>query len=163
MRVLFDTNIFIDMLNGHREATVELTHYSDRFISAITNMELRVGETPEEMGILDDILADFTILPVDDGVLAAATQMRKDSIANPPKLKLGDALIAGTAEHYNLPLITRNPRDFKNRGLKVHVPYDLIEMVDLFDPERKKRVNVVANVYPHLQDPPPESTGTSIS
>lgn len=39
--ILFDTNIFIDMLRGCKEATRELSAYNFPAVSAITYMELR--------------------------------------------------------------------------------------------------------------------------
>jgi predicted nucleic acid-binding protein len=48
--ILFDTYIFIDMLNGIPEATTELGHYDSPAISVITYMELRAGQVvrPQE-------------------------------------------------------------------------------------------------------------------
>ena len=40
---LFDTNIFIDLLNGCPQAGIELTSYPEPAISVITLMELRAG------------------------------------------------------------------------------------------------------------------------
>jgi predicted nucleic acid-binding protein len=43
------------------------------------------------------------------------------------KIKLPDAIIAGTALTYNLTLITRNISDFKNmEGLKVVNPFEVV-------------------------------------
>lgn len=57
--IVFDTNIFIDMLHGLHEATVELGNYDDPAISVITYMELRSGEwlRPQDKPILDAVLA----------------------------------------------------------------------------------------------------------
>ena len=64
--ILFDTNIFIDMLNGVREATIELGNYDSPAISVITYMELRAGEVlhPLDAPILNAILAEFEIIAV---------------------------------------------------------------------------------------------------
>lgn len=42
--ILFDTNIFIDMLGGCEQAAIELSNYDFPAISAITYMELRAGQ-----------------------------------------------------------------------------------------------------------------------
>ena len=65
--ILFDTNIFIDMLNGVHEAAIELGRYDFPAISTITYMELRVGQIarPHEVPILDALLAEFAVLPLD--------------------------------------------------------------------------------------------------
>lgn len=44
---------------------------------------------------------------------------------NPPKVKLPDAGIAATAEVWNIPIVTRNPKDFQSLAVPVHVPCDL--------------------------------------
>lgn len=56
--ILFDTNIFIDMLNGVHQASIALASYDMPAVSFITYMELRVGEIarPHEQPILDAVL-----------------------------------------------------------------------------------------------------------
>jgi predicted nucleic acid-binding protein len=124
--ILFDTNIFIDMLNGVHQATVELSTYDHPAISTITYMELRAGEVvrPHEAPILDAVLSEFTVLPLDLKVTELAIEIRGKSLLNGPTVKLPDAIIAATAAAYGLPIVTRNPRDFYWSGIQVHVPYD---------------------------------------
>ena len=122
--ILFDTNIFIDMLNGVEQATIELSQYSKPAISVITYMELRAGERGQDKRLLDAVLAEFEILQVDQRVTDAAIRLRKQSLTVPPKIKLPDAIIGATAKVHDIPLVTRNPSDFVDRGIKVHVPYD---------------------------------------
>ena len=50
----------------------------------------------------------FTELPIDDLVIDTAISLRSTL-----KIKAMDALIASTALNLNLPLITRNSRDFQ--------------------------------------------------
>lgn len=56
--ILFDTNIFIDLLNGCKQAGIELTSYPEPAISVITLMELRAGELPRpgDRAVLDPLL-----------------------------------------------------------------------------------------------------------
>ncbi|MFP5390172.1 MAG: PIN domain-containing protein [Gammaproteobacteria bacterium] len=124
--ILFDTNIFIDMLNGVQQATVELSAYDSPAISTITYMELRAGQMlrPHEEPILDAVLNEFDVLPLDPQVTELAIEIRGKSLLNGPKVKLPDAIIAATAAAYNIPIVTRNPRDFAWSGIQVHVPYD---------------------------------------
>ncbi|MFK3740938.1 type II toxin-antitoxin system VapC family toxin [Massilia sp. TN1-12] len=122
--ILFDTNIFIDMLNGVKQATAELTHYDKPAISVITYMELRAGEREHEKALLDAVLAEFEIIQIDQRVTDVAIEIRKRSLAVPPKVKLPDAIIGATAKVHHIPLVTRNPSDFVDRGIRVHVPYD---------------------------------------
>lgn len=121
--ILIDTNIFIDMLNGVEQATVELAHYDQPAISVITYMELRSGERGDEKAVLDAVLAEFEIIQIDQAITDEAIAIRKLSLAEPPKIQLPDAIIAATAKVHNLPLVTRNAKDFVLRGIMVHVPY----------------------------------------
>ena len=43
VKVIFDTNILIDYLNGTPQAKAELTLYTDKAISIVTWMEIQVG------------------------------------------------------------------------------------------------------------------------
>lgn len=124
--VLFDTNIFIDFLNGVTEAGIELGFYDHPGISIITYMELRAGERarPHEKKLLDAVLAEFEVLPMNQRVTDAAIALRALSLQVPPKIKLPDAIIGATAEVHRIPLITRNVKDFIPRGITVHNPYD---------------------------------------
>jgi len=124
--ILFDTNIFIDMLGGCHQATVELSSYDLPAISVITFMELRAGQVvrPQEAPILDAVLAEFQVLPMDPQITEMAIEIRGNSLAVGPKVKLPDAIIGATARAYGIPVVTRNPSDFNWSGIQVHVPYD---------------------------------------
>ena len=124
--ILFDTNIFIDMLNGVHEAAVELGSYDFPAISTITYMELRVGQIarPHEVPILEAVLAEFAVLPLDPQITEIAIEIRGNSLVNGPKVKLPDAIIGATAAAYGIPIVTRNPTDFSWSGIVVHIPYD---------------------------------------
>lgn len=124
--ILFDTNIFIDMLKGVHEATVELGNYDHPAISVITYMELRSGEAlrPQDKSILDAVLAEFTVLHLDPQIIEASISVRSNSLVRPPKIKLPDAIIAATALSYHAPLVTRNGKDFNGVSITIHTPYD---------------------------------------
>lgn len=128
--ILFDTNIFIDMLGGCHQAAIELNAYDKPAISVITLMELRAGEAPrpDDKVMLDPFLETFIVLPLDERVTEMAIKVRGNSLAHPPKIKLPDAIIAATAEVWRTPIITRNPRDFQTLTVPVHIPYDLDTM-----------------------------------
>lgn len=124
---LFDTNIFIDLLNGVTQAGVELTDYAEPAISVITLMELRAGEAlrPGDKAILDPLLETFTVLPLDEEVTAMGIKIRGDSLLTPPKIKMPDAIIGATAQAWGITLVTRNPKDFAKLTVPVRVPYQL--------------------------------------
>jgi len=137
--ILFDTNIFIDMLNGIREATTELGSYDDPAISIITYMELLSGAVPRprDRPILEALLDEFSVVQLDPQITRHAISIRGNSLRIPPKIKLPDAIIAATALSYRMPLITRNGRDFSRTKIAVHIPYE-------FD----SRTGLVKNVKP---------------
>jgi len=62
--ILFDTNIFIDMLGGCKQATTELSSYDFPAISAVTYMELLAGTIvkPNEKPILDVLLSESQVI-----------------------------------------------------------------------------------------------------
>ncbi|WP_256077721.1 PIN domain-containing protein [Massilia sp. YIM B04103] len=124
--ILFDTNIFIDMLNGVHEATVELGNYGNPAISVITYMELRSGEVPrpKDKPILDAVLAEFTVLQLSPQIIEHAISIRGNSLITPPRIKLPDALIAATALSHQAALVSRNHKDFTGVPIVVHIPYD---------------------------------------
>ncbi len=123
---LFDTNIFIDMLNGVHQASIELASYDMPAISFITYMELRCGALahPHEKAILDAVLDEFQVLDMNKTIMEAAIKIRGSSLATKPAIKLPDAIIAATAWARSCPIVTRNAKDFLAAGIIVHVPYD---------------------------------------
>ncbi|SFM93079.1 PIN domain-containing protein [Rugamonas rubra] len=144
--ILFDTNIFIDMLNGVHQATIELGSYDSPAISIITYMELRAGEIrrPQDKPLLDAILTEFEVIEVSRRITDAAIAIRGSSFVTAPKVKLPDCIIAATARDCGVPLVTRNWKDFVNAGITVHVPY-----------EYDATTGVVSNVKPAYQNSPP--------
>lgn len=124
--ILFDTNIFIDMLNGVHQASIELASYDIPGISYITYMELRVGEIarPHEKPILDAVLDEFEVVDMNKTIMEAAVKIRGGSLIARPAIKLPDAIIAATAWARGCPVVTRNAQDFLTAGIDVHVPYD---------------------------------------
>src|SRR5471032_864945 len=107
---LFDTNIFIDLLNGCKQAGTELTAYPEPAISVITLMELRAGELlrPDDKATLDSLLETFIVLPLDEEVAMTGIAIRGNSLITPPKIKIPDAISGATAEAWGIPIVTRN-------------------------------------------------------
>ena len=66
VKVLFDTNILIDYLNGVSCAEEELLLYEDKAISVITWIEVMVGTNHKtEKKTQEWLESAFTILPID--------------------------------------------------------------------------------------------------
>jgi predicted nucleic acid-binding protein len=151
--ILFDTNIFIDMLGGCKQATKELSSYDFPAMSAITYMELRAGQKlrPHEAPILDVLLAEFQVIQIDQMVMEHAIEIRGSSLVTGPKVKLPDAIIGATAAAYQIPIVTRNPKDFQWEGIDVHVPYDYNSVTGM-----------VTNVRPNFNAFKPRPTFTRL-
>ncbi|MBV5297901.1 MAG: type II toxin-antitoxin system VapC family toxin [Rhodoferax sp.] len=118
VRVLFDTNILIDYLNGVLPAKIELDLYQDKAISMITWMEVQVGVSPGDQKLVDQFLLRFSLLSIDAPVAAQAVVLRKAS-----KVKLPDAIIWATAQLDKRVLVTRNTKDFSSAHPGIRVPY----------------------------------------
>ena len=120
VKLLFDTNILIDYLNGIEEARAELAIHTNKAISVITWMEVMVGATPETVGVIKGFLFGFANLPIDNDVASLAVKLRQTH-----KMKLPDAIIWATAQVNSRILVTRNTKDFDGATPGIRVPYEL--------------------------------------
>ena len=103
-----DTNILIYL----HEAKQEVLPYVDYAwcCSVITEMELLglPNLSVNEKSKLKSLLSDCIIFPFSDDIKNITIGIKQTK-----KIKLADAIIAATAIHYNLPLISAD-RGFKN-------------------------------------------------
>ena len=121
LKVVVDTNVLIDYLNGIPQAKAELARYRDARISLVTWMEVLVGARSEhEEQVLGQFLAGFTLINVDIKVAKLAVEKRRKY-----RIRLPDAIIWATAEACGLLLVTRNSRDFPAEDPGIRVPYQL--------------------------------------
>jgi hypothetical protein len=102
--VLVDTDVFVDHLRGAAalEPGPDTVSYS-----VVTRCELFAGRQTEEAKV-GALLAPFRELAVDRAVAELAGRLRRETALRTP-----DALIAATALHHRLTLVTRNRRDFE--------------------------------------------------
>jgi len=106
-KYLLDTNFVLGLLKATPEVIAIVTERdllaSNCAYSAVTRMELLgyPNMTSDEERLISDRLSKFTYLSISSEVEDLAIALRRTR-----KLKLPDALIAATAIHYSLELLT---------------------------------------------------------
>lgn len=107
--LLVDTNILIYLLDKESGVLPVLENKSI-YISFISELELLSyrNYTSQELKVLHALLNDCIIIDINNEIKTLSVHYR---IKN--KLKLPDAIIAATAQHLGIPLLTAD-RDFSN-------------------------------------------------
>lgn len=113
---LIDTNVIIYYLEGEQAAVSFLrTHRGQLAISSITWMEtLSYPFSEDEEQIVRAFLQEFRLIEVFSPVMELTVEIRRNK-----KMKLPDAIIAASAIHNDLILVTRNIKDFKGTEVKI--------------------------------------------
>ncbi|PJJ83370.1 type II toxin-antitoxin system VapC family toxin [Mucilaginibacter auburnensis] len=123
-RYLIDSNVIIDFLNGILPAKgKDLLFSAEPIISIITQIEISgySGLSDADKIRIDEFIGAAIVFNIDQPV-----EIQTISIRSSRKIKLPDALIAATALHYGLTLVTRNVSDFQNiAGLTLINPYSI--------------------------------------
>jgi len=103
--LISDTNALIYLLAGRKEVDV-LNGYSIG-ISVISELEMvsRPNTTDEELSIIRSLIYSCTVIGIKEGI---KEEFRR--ISQNYSLKLPDAIIAATALHFGLPLVTADKR-----------------------------------------------------
>ena len=124
--ILVDTDILIDIANDDATAKFRLRRESEvatLAISTITAMELTIGcRNKAELRALQEFLAQFSELPLTSQVGDRATQLLATYYLS-HGLLIADALVAATAIEYQIPLLSKNQRDFRFIATLELLPY----------------------------------------
>lgn len=120
MRYVFDTNILIDYLNGFSSAIDILEQCQNPTISRITWIEVMVGTNEQNNQSTEEFLALFDIIDISKDIAIQSVKIRQTK-----RIKLPDAIILATANHLNLPLVSRNTKDFSADEPNIIIPYTL--------------------------------------
>jgi hypothetical protein len=115
-RTLIDTDILIDVTR-RIERSIRLlqgcAEQSHPAISVVTQLELLIGcRNKAELQKIERFIARFEVVLIDPSVsLRAVDLIRQYRLSH--GLLLADGLIAATALEANLPILTKNQRDFQ--------------------------------------------------
>lgn len=101
-RLLVDTNVLVYHLGGRQDATRALQDV-EVHISFVTEIELqsKASLSAKDLMSIQAALANFRISDVNPSIKQLASTLRREH-----GLKFADALVAATALHLNLPLLT---------------------------------------------------------
>ncbi|HRD53546.1 MAG TPA: type II toxin-antitoxin system VapC family toxin [Flavobacteriales bacterium] len=104
--IVLDTNICLYLLNGDRQLAAMLADQPLR-ISQITRMELLsfAGITREELKRVEVFLESWPVETIHTAIEDLAIRIRRKY-----RLKLPDSIIAATALHLDIPLMTADQR-----------------------------------------------------
>ena len=89
--------------------------------TAVTAFELWAGaNSPQQIAIVETLLAAVTILPLDASSARRAGEVRRDLERSGTTIGMADSLIAGIALDHGAILITRNQKHYQRvPGLKL--------------------------------------------
>ncbi len=123
MGYLIDTCVFIDLLmdklpEAGRDWLATNAEAGLTKTSCIVYHELLFGATTSKAHQeVDDLLRGWIILPVDQTVAAQAATLRRPGKAKGENLGMADALVAATAELYELKLVTSDVKGFTKESV----------------------------------------------
>ena len=132
---LLDTNVVSETAKQRPQpAVVEfMITQTDSWLSVVVVHELAYGIMILDEGLRRDLMAawlsqvvsDFSgrILAVDRQAAEFAASMRAQVHRDGRRLKIADALIAGTAMANDMTVVTRNVRDFDGLGVEIVNPW----------------------------------------
>ena len=121
MKVVFDSDVLIDFLQGLDKAKREWERYPKKEISIVSWLEILAGaDTPEEEKICQEFLSGFTIHQLSLEIAAEAVRLRRAS-----RIRLPDAIIWATARVHGCLLVTRNTKDFPSKEPGIRIPYSI--------------------------------------
>lgn len=119
MKVLLDSNILIDFLNGSPDARAALERWPDAAISVVTTIEVLAGARDDaEAEQLKLFMQKWPQAELSAEIAEAGARIRRTL-----RLRLADAVILATARVQRRQLVTRNTKDFRPDWPDVVVPY----------------------------------------
>jgi hypothetical protein len=123
---LLDTNILIDVLRGYPPALAWVQANANRLfvISSLTRMEIVTG-TRDKASLRRDlaVVSQYAVIYLSDDDSRWALQ-QFEAIYLRHRVEIIDCLIAATSFRLNVPIYTRNARDYAPfSGVAAQIPY----------------------------------------
>ncbi len=118
VKLLLDTNIVIDYLNGNENALQFFEREPKPAISIISYMEVLIGCTESLKDQTRAFLKTLEIIQINEEIAEIAISLRTAR-----RLKLPDAIILASAQFLAATLVTRNTKDFGEGEIGIVVPY----------------------------------------
>jgi len=126
---LLDTSVIIDAINdkkGRRQLLRDLVGQGNTLACCPINItEIYAGLRPQEERNTKAFLHSLELYPLTWPVAEMAGLLKRDHGKKGKTLNLGDVLIAATALHNGLPLLTDNRKDFPMKELSLYSLPDL--------------------------------------
>lgn len=114
--MILDTNILVAAVDRRHENHPAIRRFmleeaGPFYVSAVTRVEFfgYHAASSAELAAREKLYEEQAELPLAAPVIGLAAFLRRQR----GKVKLGDALVAATALHFDQPLVTHNTRDFR--------------------------------------------------
>ena len=121
---LLDTSVIIDAINNkkaRRELLKDLVKQGNSLACCPINItEIYAGMRPREEQTTRTFLRSLDLYPLTFPVSELAGTLKRDYAKKGQTLNLGDVLIAATAMHNGLSLLTDNTKDFPMKDLTLY-------------------------------------------
>jgi len=115
--VCLDTSVLIDYYRKIDKSKslfyLLTTQYKFFAVSAVTEYELYLGNSPEQNIFWNDFFSQIVVLPFDTKVVKQAVTIYKQLKQQNKLIDIPDIMIAGTALQNNMPLATLNKKHFE--------------------------------------------------
>jgi predicted nucleic acid-binding protein len=120
-RLVVDTDVASYVFKWHPEFApgyVDILRGAELVVSFMTLSEMREGALdanwgPRKCDLLETYLRDFSVLHSDTSLCSAWAAIRVESARKGRPISVADAWIAATALTLAVPLVTNNPRDYR--------------------------------------------------
>lgn len=119
-KYLLDSDVLIWLLRGRPQTLQRLEALEGPFgVSVISRAEIWAGAKDPEYRQIEELFLSLTTYPVDPPVADLAGRFLRQYLRGHYPLQLANALIAATAVHHGLMLVTYNVSHFPMPELKI--------------------------------------------